>query len=115
MSEKNAFLDELFRLAKEDPERFEKYSRQLINDYIVSVPPQRRKKLLHIQWQIECERARFKGGPLQFASFIFGRMWSSFMDLHYSLQSLRAGVQHVVKNMPKSHTLRVVIDKKKED
>ena len=115
MSEQDAFLDELFRLAKEDPERFEQYRRQLINDYIVSVPPERRKKLLQIQWQIERERMRFKGGALHFASFIFGRMWSSFMDLHYGLQSFRSGMQHVVKSMPKIHTLRVVIGKEKED
>ena len=43
MSEQDAFLDELFRLAKDDPERFEKYSRQLINDCIISAPPQCRK------------------------------------------------------------------------
>lgn len=115
MSEQDTFLDELFRLAKDDPERFEKYSRQLINDCIISAPPQCRKKLLSMQWQIECERMRFKGDSLQFASFIFGRMWSSFMDLNYGLQSFRSGMQRIVKCMPKTHVLRLIIHKKKED
>ena len=92
MDKKKLDLDELFRLAKEDPEGFEELRARLIEETINSASPENIPRLRGEQWRIDCERKTFKGDQLHFASYLFGRAFTRLMDLRPHLYSLQTSL-----------------------
>lgn len=82
-------LDELFRLAREEPEKFEVVRKQLIDEAIKTSSPENIPKLEGMQWLIDSERRVFRGDQMQFVNDVFGRMWTSFLDLNDHLRGFR--------------------------
>ncbi len=67
------------RLAKDDPEEFEKERKRVIEETIMRCPPRNRQRLIRLQWRIDMERKRSKN-PLQSCVRLFDMM----MDFVYS-------------------------------
>jgi hypothetical protein len=57
-------FDEWVKIARENPQEFERKRRELINNFIVSAPPEQQKKLRELQVIIDAERA-MSGTPLE--------------------------------------------------
>ncbi|WP_457755692.1 DUF3135 domain-containing protein [Thermodesulfatator indicus] len=54
------WFERMARLAKEDPEAFEKERLALIEEAISQAPPENQEKLRKFQWRIDMERKRAK-------------------------------------------------------
>ena len=75
---KSLNLNELSRLAKEDPEEFEKRRKELIEELIDSAPKELKQMLGHLQWKCDAIIQSSKA-PLQSCL----RMNSMLMDVFY--------------------------------
>lgn len=53
-------FDELARIAKDDPEKYEEIREQLVNELIESAPAESQRRLRGLQFQVEMERRRSK-------------------------------------------------------
>jgi hypothetical protein len=91
MSAQESMIDELFRLAAEDPTALEQKRREMIAACINNAStPENRRKLIRIQAQIDHERKKFKGDQVHFASYVFGLMVDSLLELNCELQCYRS-------------------------
>ena len=83
-------------LANEDPDAFERLRQELIDEFIDSAPPDRRKHLRSLQWRIEQERARSQT-PLGACIRITRMMWerlTSAGGLVDQLRNLSNSLEH---------------------
>ena len=76
----NIDFDSWSEIAKTDPETFEAMRREVIDNFIDSVPEERQRRLRGLQWQIDCLRAR-AGNPLSACIQISRMMWDTFQQL----------------------------------
>lgn len=53
-------IDKMFKLAKEDPEGFEEYSKALLQGYFESLPEERRRKAEQVQWKLDGVLRKYK-------------------------------------------------------
>lgn len=63
-------------LAKANPEAFEAKRREVIEQFIADVPPQRQARMRGLQWRVDIERAQYRH-PLASCAHLFNMMWSS--------------------------------------
>ncbi len=106
----NFNLDELSRLAQENPEEFERKRKELIEDCIASYPENLKQSLRHQQWKYDAIIQSSKT-PLQ--SCI--RMNSLLMDVFYAENGFSDKVSEFVYVMHKfSNTVQKIIKNKGE-
>jgi hypothetical protein len=89
MSNENGFdFDHWMKLAKEDPEAFEKQREAAIGQYLTSVPSEvQRDRLKRLQWRVDKEREMAKT-PMDAAIRIYDMMWESVGKNIDALQDL---------------------------
>lgn len=92
---------ELSRLAKEDPEAFERLRQELIDGIIESAPDVTRHRLEGLQFRIDYIHRRSKNA-LSATVKIYQMMWCSFLDLRQELNVYREPVA------PKRQTARII-------
>lgn len=74
-------FEQWFELSKNDPESFELQRIQSIEEFIESVPEERRQRLRCLQWRIDQVRDR-TSTPLEACVAISDMMWDSFDALN---------------------------------
>ncbi len=67
-------LDRLTRLAREDPDAFERERRRLVETLISSAPPGQQQRLRGLQWRLDTVRER-AGTPLAACLRMSAMMW----------------------------------------
>lgn len=88
-------IEQLFELVEAGKiDEFEILRQRMLCEHIdkISDLEQRRRAIL-LQQKIELERLKFKGDDLHFASYLFGRMWSSFLEMDYALEPFRGSAE----------------------
>lgn len=81
-------FDEWARLAKEDPDAFERRRKAAIEAVIASAPMAEQQRLRGLQFRIDMERSR-ASTPLSACIRINRMMWDSFTELRTSIENLR--------------------------
>jgi len=84
-------FDDWSSLAKSDPDAFEQRRRQVIEQFISSVPPGRQQRLRRLQWRIDMERRRC-ANPMQSCVRLYTMMWDSVYGRHGLLEVLQHGL-----------------------
>ncbi len=84
-------FDQWMRLAKSDPEEFEKRRREAIEDLISKAPEHAQRRLRGLQWQIDMERAKCKN-PLESCIRINDMLW----DFVYAENGFLAAMNKLV-------------------
>lgn len=79
--------DDWLRLAREDPEAFEREREAAIEALIASTPPGVQNRLRSLQCRIDLERRRAKT-PLGAAIRLHGLMWERFENLRAALHAV---------------------------
>ncbi|MFV1983996.1 MAG: DUF3135 domain-containing protein [Thiohalomonadales bacterium] len=74
-------FDMLVMLAENDPDDFEDFRQELINDYIKSLPQERQHRMECLQWRIDGTRNQSKNA-LSACMAITEMMWQSFEQLN---------------------------------
>jgi len=90
MNDKNINLNFQYwsDLAKKDPEAFEKKRKEVIDQYITTLPnKETQARINKLQWRIDMERKKYKN-PLDAAIRIYDMMWTSVSKHYDVLQSL---------------------------
>jgi hypothetical protein len=80
-------FDEWQRLAREDPDEFERRRKTTIEAVIEQAPPEHRQRLRALQSRIDLERSRAKT-PLAATVRLQSMMWERFGHLCDALQAL---------------------------
>jgi Protein of unknown function (DUF3135) len=80
-------FDEWQRLAREDPDEFERRRRTTIEALIDQAPPEHRERLRALQSRIDLERRRAKT-PLEATLRLQSMMWERFGQLRETLLAL---------------------------
>jgi hypothetical protein len=80
-------FDEWQRLAREDPDEFERRRRATIEALIDQAPPEHQERLRALQFRIDLERSRAKT-PLGATVRLHSMMWERFGKLREALQAL---------------------------
>jgi hypothetical protein len=88
------------RLARENPEEFERRRAQEIRK-VIDARPDRRQRLEGLQFRIDAER-KLARTPLKACLRISTLMWNSFYDLKDHLDGLAAGVRGAESLAPAS-------------
>ncbi len=73
-------FDVWMKLARNNPEQFEELRHEAIEDFIASVPEERKIHLRRLQWRIDRVRER-AANPMAATIAISRMMWDSFYDL----------------------------------
>lgn len=73
----NFDFDSMSLIAKQDPEKFERIRQMAINEFIESVPLERRHRLRCLQWRIDQERRNCT--PLSACLKISKMMWDHLL------------------------------------
>jgi len=76
MSDQPLIFDDWKALAESDPDGFEQRRKQVIEEFIASVPPERQQRLRCLQWRIDMERHRC-GNPVKSCLRLYSMMWDS--------------------------------------
>lgn len=79
-------FDELKRMAEEDPEAIERYRKQVIEDYISSLPEERQQRARQLQFKIDASTVNIKNQQVK-ADRIFCMMMESFNELNDVFQN----------------------------
>lgn len=74
-------------LAMNNPEQFELMRRAAINEFLQSVPAERRLHLQRLQWRVDRVRERCTT-PMAATIAISEMMWDAFYDLHDRYQDV---------------------------
>lgn len=90
MTNKPDTIDELFDLARTDPEALEVYRQEQISEIIAQAPPYMRKRLEGLQFTIDAHR-RTHHNPLAVCIEISKMMHESFSELRGLLNILAEG------------------------
>jgi hypothetical protein len=85
-------LEEWERLAREDPEGFERRRKDAIESFIAQAPPEHRERLRGLQFQIDLERRRAKTA-LAATVRLQTLMWERFGKLREALLALAEGAR----------------------
>jgi len=72
-------FDSMSAIAKQDPSEFERLRQAAIDQFIESAPPQRRKRLRGLQWQIDMQRRNRT--PLSACLRISRMMWDHLLGV----------------------------------
>jgi hypothetical protein len=80
-------VDEWQRLAREDPNEFERQRQIAIDSLIEQAPPELRERLWALQSRIDLERRRAKT-PLEATLRLHSMMWERFGQLRETLLAL---------------------------
>lgn len=70
-------FDFMSTLAKDDPDEFERLRQLAIDEFIESVPPERRERLRSLQWRIDQERRN--RSPISACIRISKMMWDHLL------------------------------------
>jgi hypothetical protein len=95
-------FDEWAKLARDDPDEFERRRRATIDAFIASAPAQRRR-LEGTQWRLDRER-ELAHTPLKACLRISAMMWESLLEMKSGLE----GVAAAMGNIEPSRTLSLV-------
>ncbi len=89
MSSQNDFdFDAWMALAKNDPETFEKQRREVIEQYLDTLPEaDTQDRLRRLQWRVDRERERCRT-PMESAARLYDMMWESVAKTYDQLQDL---------------------------
>lgn len=79
-------FDELARIAKDDPAKYEEIREQLVNDLIASAPDESQRRLRGLQFQVDMERRRSKT-PMASCIAISKMMHDSLYTMGQTLNS----------------------------
>ncbi len=82
-------FDYWYRLARENPERFEEVRAQAIEAFIAGAPPALRHRLRGLQWQVDQIRAR-AGTPLAACLRLSSMMWDKVLGERGLLETVQA-------------------------
>lgn len=95
-------FDEWARLAQEDPARFERQRRELLDVVIAAAPAEHHQRLKGLQFRLDLERQRAKT-PMGAVVRMNSLMWDSFLELRGALQRLAdpTGPQAVAATAPR--------------
>ena len=83
-------FDRWSRLARENPDAFERYRSEMIEALIRSAEPGRQRRLRQVQWRIDQERRR-AGNPVAACIALSRMMW----DQVYGPAGLLAAISHL--------------------
>lgn len=98
-------FDTWMRLARDDPEAFERRRREEIQAIISRAPEHTREKLTRLQWRIDAERARCKT-PFQSALRLNQMLLDSYLGEHglaaaiFELDTMFNGATHDFSPIP---------------
>jgi hypothetical protein len=90
----NERIEHLFALTEAGKiDEFEFERQRMICEYIDAIDdPEQRKQAILLQQRIELERLNFQGDSYHFASYLFGRMWNSFLEMDHAHEPFRGSV-----------------------
>ena len=74
-------FDEMKDMAANEPERFEEYRQEIINNFIAGLPVDKQERARQWQWRIE-QRTRNIENPLVRLEIIYSEMMTSFIELN---------------------------------
>ncbi len=77
------------RLAQEDPATFEEQRSDLLEEFILEAPPDLRRRLRGLQWQVDQARER-SGTPLGACLRLSKMMWDSVLGERGLLESMQS-------------------------
>ncbi len=80
-------FDTLKELAEKDPEALERLREEYVQDVIDSAPPELRRRLQGLQFQIDAQR-RIHTTPLSSCMKLSQMMYKSFNELRYLLNEM---------------------------
>jgi hypothetical protein len=89
MSDDPLKFDDWGALAKSDPEAFEQRRKEVIEQFIAGLPPNRQQRLRRLQWRVDMERQRC-ANPMQSCLRLYSMMWNSV----YGKQGLQETLLH---------------------
>jgi len=75
------------KLAKSDPQAFERAREEVIAQYIASLPAVQQDRMRRLQWRVDIERQRARN-PMDAAIRIYDMMWDSVGKSMEALESL---------------------------
>jgi hypothetical protein len=85
-------VEEWQRLARDNPEEFERRRAALIETAIAEAPPEHQQRLRGLQFRIDLERRKAKT-PLGAAVRLQSMMWERLLELREALLALSGGEQ----------------------
>lgn len=77
-------FDNMRALHNKDPQAFEALRTQLVNDYIHSIPSQRRTRVKGLQFKIDARR-QMASTPMAACIELSNMMHETFLEMNYSL------------------------------
>ena len=92
-------FDDWSALAKSDPDAFEQRRKQVIEQFISSVPPERQQRLRHLQWRVDMERHRC-ANPMKSCVRLYTMMWDSVYGRNGLLEVLQRGLSDAEATIP---------------
>jgi uncharacterized protein DUF3135 len=99
-------FDEWAKLARDDPDEFERRRRATIDAFIASAPAQRRR-LEGTQWRLDRER-ELAHTPLKACLRISALMWESLLEMKSGLEGVAAAMGSIEGSIESSRTLALV-------
>lgn len=99
MNDHPLIFDDWKDLAASDPEAFEQRRREVIEQFISSIPPERQLRLRRLQWRIDMERRRCSN-PVQSCLSLYTMMWDSV----YGSNGLQEALHHGLFGTPMTAT-----------
>ena len=85
-------VEEWQRLARDNPEEFERRRVALIEAVIAEAPPEHQQRLRGLQFRIDLERRKAKT-PLGAAVRLQSMMWEGLLELREALRAFSGGEQ----------------------
>ena len=79
--------DELSELYKNDPEEFQIRCRAMIDEYIESVPEEKRQALRQLQWRIDGQLSKYKD-PIARMNKMCELFWEGFAEFQQAMNGL---------------------------
>lgn len=80
--------DVLSKMARDDPEAYEAFRREVIENFIDGAPPEDKRRLRGLQFRVDSERRRLLGSALGSTVKIYQLMWESFLTMNNSWQDI---------------------------
>ncbi len=88
-------------LAKADPSAFEEARKQVIEEFLASVPVECRDRMVRLQWRVDMERQRARN-PMDAAIRIYDMMWESVGKSVDALEALSEMLPGALPNKAKA-------------
>lgn len=83
----DSWFDRMMKMAKDDPEAFERLRQKMIDEVINEAPEANKRRLIGLQWRVDQER-RLAKNPLNACIRISDLMWESVTGEGGLLESL---------------------------